>query len=91
MESLTRAFAVDLGKRQVRVNCVAPGFVSVPMRGEGAAQRAKQSDDTILAFTPLKRMATPEEVANVIGFLCSDLASGVTGAVVPVDCGQHAF
>lgn len=91
VESMTRAFAVALGGREVRVNCVAPGFVSVPMQGEGAASRAQQGEDALLALTPFKRLITPAEVAGVIGFLCSDRASGVTGAVIPVDGGERAY
>jgi NAD(P)-dependent dehydrogenase (short-subunit alcohol dehydrogenase family) len=91
VESMTRAFGVALGPRNVRVNCIAPGFVSVAMQGEGAAQRASQGDANLLALTPMKRLVTPAEVAAVIGFLCSPAASGVTGAVIPVDNGEHAF
>jgi NAD(P)-dependent dehydrogenase (short-subunit alcohol dehydrogenase family) len=92
IESLTRAFAVALGARGVRVNCVAPGFVSVPMQGTGADSRAKRGGtDALLPFTPLKRLVTPAEVANAIGFLCSGQASGIAGVVLPVDAGQRAF
>jgi 3-oxoacyl-[acyl-carrier protein] reductase len=92
IESLTRAFAVALGARGIRVNCVAPGFVSVPMQGTGADSRAKRGGtDALLPFTPLKRLVTPAEVADAIGFLCSRQASGITGVVLPVDAGQRAF
>lgn len=92
IESLTRAFAVALGARGVRVNCVAPGFVSVPMQGTGADSRAKRGGtEALLPFTPLKRLVTPAEVADAIGFLCSAQASGIAGVVLPVDAGQRAF
>jgi 3-oxoacyl-[acyl-carrier protein] reductase len=92
IESLTRAFAVALGVRGIRVNCVAPGFVSVPMQGTGADSRAKRGGtDALLPFTPLKRLVTPAEVADAIGFLCSSQASGIAGVVLPVDAGQRAF
>jgi 3-oxoacyl-[acyl-carrier protein] reductase len=92
IESLTRAFAVALGARGVRVNCVAPGFVSVPMQGPGAESREKRGGtEALLPFTPLKRLVTPAEVADAIGFLCSERASGIAGVVLPVDAGQRAF
>jgi 3-oxoacyl-[acyl-carrier protein] reductase len=92
IESLTRAFAVALGERGVRVNCVAPGFVSVPMQGTGAESREKRGGTAgLMPFTPLKRLVTPEEVADAIGFLSSPRASGISGVVLPVDAGQAAF
>ncbi len=92
IESLTRAFAVALGARGVRVNCVAPGFVSVPMQGSGAESREKRGGaEALLPFTPLNRLVTPVEVADAIGFLCSEQASGIAGVVLPVDAGQRAF
>jgi 3-oxoacyl-[acyl-carrier protein] reductase len=92
VESLTRALAVALGAREVRVNCVAPGYLSVPMRGEGAEVRARLGGtEPLLAFTPYRRLVTPEEVADLIAYLCSRRASGVSGAVIPVDGGEGAF
>lgn len=92
VEALTRAFAVAFGERGVRVNCVAPGFVSVPMQGTGAESRAKRGGtEGLMPFTPLKRLVRPAEVADAIAFLCSDRASGISGVVLPVDAGQRAF
>jgi NAD(P)-dependent dehydrogenase (short-subunit alcohol dehydrogenase family) len=92
VESLTRAFAVALGPRELRVNCVAPGYISVPMRGAGADVRARLGGTgQLVALTPFGRLVTPAEVADVIGFLCSRQASGVTGAIIPVDGGERAF
>jgi 3-oxoacyl-[acyl-carrier protein] reductase len=92
IESLTRAFAVALGERGVRVNCVAPGFVSVPMQGTGAESREKRGGTAgLMPFTPLKRLVTPAEVGDAIGFLCSPQASGISGVILPVDAGQAAF
>lgn len=92
VESLTRALAVALGPREVRVNCVAPGYISVPMRGDGAEVRARAGgDEPLLAMTPFKRLITPDEVADVIAYLCSRKSSGVSGVVIPVDGGESAF
>jgi NAD(P)-dependent dehydrogenase (short-subunit alcohol dehydrogenase family) len=86
---LTRSLARELGPRGVRVNCVCPGGVETAMLrgfldvvGATPAQAAQQ--------IPLRRMATPAEVAAVAAFLVSDDASYVTGAAVPVDGGATA-
>lgn len=92
VESLTRTFAIALAPRGVRVNCIAPGYLSEPMRGEGAALRARQGGNAALEqFTPFGRLVTPQEVAQVVAFLCSPRASGISGVVLPVDGGQRAY
>ncbi|MGC8462987.1 MAG: 3-oxoacyl-ACP reductase FabG [Acidimicrobiales bacterium] len=78
-----RSLARELASRSVTVNVVAPGLVETDMlAGLGAEHRSLYE-----AQIPLGRVAQPEEVAEVIGFLCSEGASYVTGAVVPVDGG----
>ncbi|WP_137179467.1 SDR family NAD(P)-dependent oxidoreductase [Roseomonas sp. AR75] len=92
VESLTRSYAVALAPRGVRVNCVAPGYLSVPMAGDGAMLRARQGGNAALtAFTPFGRLVTPEEVAAVAAFLCAPGSSGVSGVVLPVDGAQRAW
>jgi 3-oxoacyl-[acyl-carrier protein] reductase len=78
-----RSLARELGGRGVTVNVVSPGFVTTDMTA--ALPEARQAE--ILDQVPLKRMATPEEVAAVAGFLASDAAGYITGAVIPVDGG----
>ncbi len=79
-----RSLARELASRSVTVNVVAPGLVETDMlAGLGAEHRSLYE-----AQIPLGRVAQPEEVAEVIGFLCSEGASYVTGAVVPVDGGM---
>jgi NAD(P)-dependent dehydrogenase (short-subunit alcohol dehydrogenase family) len=80
---LARSLARELGGRGVTVNVVSPGFVTTDMTA--ALPEARQAE--ILEQVPLKRMATPEEVAAVASFLASDLAGYITGAVIPVDGG----
>jgi 3-oxoacyl-[acyl-carrier protein] reductase len=80
---LTRSVARELASRGVTCNLVAPGPISTAMTDALSEQRQGE----LIALVPLGRMGTAEEVAAVIDFLCSDAASYVTGAVVPVDGG----
>lgn len=78
---LTKSTAKELVGRGVRCNAVAPGFVATAMT-ENLSKNNKLVD-----AIPMKRMATAEEVADVIVFLASDKASYVTGEVIKVDGG----
>ncbi|MCB1387776.1 MAG: SDR family oxidoreductase [Rhodobacteraceae bacterium] len=92
VEALTRVYAVAFGARGIRVNCVAPGYMAEPMKGQGATLRARQGgSDLVRGQTPLKRLTTAEELAMAVEFLCSDRAPTITGVVLPVDSGQRAF
>jgi NAD(P)-dependent dehydrogenase (short-subunit alcohol dehydrogenase family) len=89
---LTKAMAIDHAESGIRVNCVAPGPVATPLleriiqsSSDPSAERASIVDKTLL-----KRLARPEEIANVIAFVASDEASYMTGAVVVVDGGWTA-
>ncbi|MDY7546518.1 SDR family oxidoreductase [Glaciimonas sp. CA11.2] len=84
---MTKQYAVEFGSVGVRVNAVAPGPVETEMAKlvHSAAIRSDYYD-----AIPLGRYATTEEMANVVGFLCSDEASYVNGQVVAVDGGFDA-
>ncbi|HEX2063949.1 MAG TPA: SDR family oxidoreductase, partial [Acidimicrobiales bacterium] len=80
---LSRSLARELATRGVTCNVVAPGPIRTAMIDALPAERQEE----MTAQVPMGRMGTPEEVAAVIAFLCSDEAAYVTGAVVPVDGG----
>lgn len=80
---LTRAVARELAPRNVTCNVVAPGPIVTAMTNNLPAEWHGAMEATV----PLGRLGTPEEVAAVVGFLCSESAAYVTGAIVPVDGG----
>jgi NAD(P)-dependent dehydrogenase (short-subunit alcohol dehydrogenase family) len=80
---LTKAAALDYAKDGIRVNSVAPGYVDTPM----LANRTAEQRAEIASRHPVDRIATPQEVAAVVGFLASPAASFVTGAYYTVDGG----
>lgn len=85
--SLTKSLAVELGPFNVRVNCVAPGWVDTEMAASALRDDQAQTQK-ILAAIPLRRVATAEDVANPILFLASDLARHITGEILNVNGGS---
>jgi 3-oxoacyl-[acyl-carrier protein] reductase len=83
MVGMARSLVREVGARDITVNVVAPGFVETDMTS-GLPDDRK---DVIKAQIPLGRMASPAEVADVVGWLASEAAAYVTGAVIPVDGG----
>lgn len=79
VEHLTRCLAVELGPSGVRLNVVAPGMTLTPML---EANMDRQGIDQTAAHTPLRRVGTPEDVAEAVLFLASDQAAWITGQVV---------
>jgi NAD(P)-dependent dehydrogenase (short-subunit alcohol dehydrogenase family) len=90
--NLTRAMAIDHGKDNIRVNCVCPGDVRTPMLLSECSQLGENLDVFLQAAgdRPLGRVGMPEDVANAVLFLVSDMSSWVTGAHLVVDGGGLA-
>lgn len=80
---LTKTLALELARYGISVNCVAPGAVNTQMT-QGIPEKIKEG---LIAGIPFRRMAEPEEIAAVHAFLCSDMASYITGQVIFVDGG----
>ena len=94
---LTRALAVEWGKRNVTVNAVCPGWTDTDMLTRAidavvqkTGRSADQAREAVLAANPMGRPVMPEEVASLVLYLSSPAAAGLTGAALPVDCGEAA-
>jgi 3-oxoacyl-[acyl-carrier protein] reductase len=81
---LTKSLAQEVGGRNVRVNAVAPGFIQTAMTDK----LDDSQKENLTKQIPMVRLGQPDEVANVILFLASDLASYVTGQVILIDGGM---
>ncbi|HVB67011.1 MAG TPA: glucose 1-dehydrogenase [Acetobacteraceae bacterium] len=84
---LTKTAAIEYAADKIRVNAVCPGYIRTKMTEEVMARRG----ETILAMVPARRMGEPEEIAEMVAWLCSDRASYVTGACYNVDGGYMAM
>jgi 3-oxoacyl-[acyl-carrier protein] reductase len=78
----TKALAAEVGKRNILVNSVAPGFIETDMTLNLPKER-------LLPLIPLQRFGTPQEVAHVVSFLCSEQSSYITGQVISVNGGVY--
>ncbi|QBF31324.1 glucose 1-dehydrogenase [Thalassococcus sp. S3] len=90
VNGLTKAAAVEYGAQGVRVNSICPGGIDTRMLDSLADQATggtQGSSEMMAPLHPMGRIGTPEEVANLIVWLCSEQASFVTGANIPVDGG----
>lgn len=87
--SYTKALAVEYGPKGIRANLVAPGTVKTQAWAARAAQKPEVFDD-LKKWYPLRDFANPQDIANAVAFLASDLGRMITGVVLPVDAGLTA-
>ena len=80
--SATRALALEVGKRGITVNAVAPGLIATAMSADAFPE------ETIRRLVPLQRAGTAEEVADLVGFLASERAAYITGQTIPLNGGM---
>ena len=90
INQLTRAMALALADKGIRVNAVAPGTIATELAAQ-AVLTSEEARQKILSRTPLRRLGEPEEIADVVAWLASDAASYVTGEIVTVDGGRMAL
>lgn len=83
---LTRSAALEYAKQGIRVNAVCPGFTDTAMVSKLAEVNAKMADATVRSI-PMRRLGTPEEIAESVLWLCSDRSSFITGHALSVDGG----
>ncbi|WP_299959441.1 SDR family oxidoreductase [uncultured Roseobacter sp.] len=82
LSALTRELAYELAGRNVRVNAVSPGEIATSILSPGTEEMVERD-------VPMKRLGSPQEVAEVVSFLCSSKSSYVNGAEIPINGGQH--
>jgi len=90
VSGLTKSAALQFATQGIRVNAVAPGLVHTPLTDRLIAAAGPEAAAAMLSVVPLGRWCEPEEIADVVVFLCSDGASHVTGHVMPIDGGWTA-
>jgi NAD(P)-dependent dehydrogenase (short-subunit alcohol dehydrogenase family) len=88
--AMTRSLACEWARDGVRVNAVAPGYVATELV-ETLKRNGQMNLQAIERRTPMGRLAQPDEIARAISFLASDAASYITGTVLSVDGGWHAY
>ena len=85
VEAFTKSLAKEVGKRDITINSVAPGFISTDM----TEQNEGVNSDYLVKEIPLGRFGEPNEVASLVGFLCSEDASYITGQTVHINGGLY--
>jgi 3-oxoacyl-[acyl-carrier protein] reductase len=83
MIGFTKSLAKELASRSITVNAIAPGFIETDM----TAKLTEKQQQTISNLIPLRRLGVPEDIANMVAYLCSEQANYITGQVFTVDGG----
>ncbi len=87
IEGMTKAMAVELSPKGIRVNCVAPGFIKTAMSAK-ALDSDPERKQKVMSRTPMGKLGEPADVAEAVYFLASNAAKYITGVVLPVDGGN---
>ncbi|MDR3670423.1 MAG: glucose 1-dehydrogenase [Holophaga sp.] len=85
---LTKAAAIEYARRDIRVNCIGPAFTESKMTQDWLAD--PKMTELVKSFNAANRIASSAEIAGIVLFLASPMASFITGTVIPVDAGQSA-
>lgn len=87
IEGMTRAMAVELSPKGIRVNCIAPGFIATEMSAK-ALNGDPERKQKVMSRTPMGQMGSPADIADAAFFLATDASKYITGVVLPVDGGN---
>ena len=89
LHGATKSLSIELAPKNIRVNCIAPGFVKTEMMAENEQLFNEEYTNTITKMHPLG-LGQPEDIANAIAFLLSDASKWITGSIISVDGGFTA-
>jgi NAD(P)-dependent dehydrogenase (short-subunit alcohol dehydrogenase family) len=87
IEGMTRAMAVELSPKGIRVNCIAPGFIATDMSAK-ALNNDKERKEKVLSRTPMGALGMPADIGDAALFLATESSKYITGIVLPVDGGN---
>lgn len=87
IEGMTRAMAVELSPKGIRVNCIAPGFIATDMSAK-ALNSDEERKQKVMSRTPMGHLGDPADIADAAFYLAGVEAKYVTGVVLPVDGGN---
>jgi len=87
IEGMTKAMAVELSPKGIRVNCIAPGFIATDMSAKALDSDAERKQ-RVLSRTPMGKLGEPADIGETALFLASDAAKYITGVILPVDGGN---
>lgn len=87
IEGMTKAMAVELSPKGIRVNCVAPGFIATDMSAK-ALNNDPERKQKVMSRTPMGKLGEPADVAEAVYYFATDASKYVTGVILPVDGGN---
>ncbi|HEY8689437.1 MAG TPA: SDR family oxidoreductase [Chitinophagaceae bacterium] len=87
IEGMTRAMAVELSPKGIRVNCIAPGFIATDMSAK-ALNNDPERKNKVMGRTPMGELGQPADIGDAAVFLATDASKYITGVVLPVDGGN---